>query len=157
MSMMGYIDVTLASLLIMRKLGFLRSMVVGVILIVLAGALTPGFSCGPGQAYLAAMRLDLRNLARQQEIYYSDAYSYSADPNLLGFTTSDAITVTITATRHSWAAEARHDALGARSSCSIYYDLVGVLVGAADPPPGFGRRRGQEPGEVACAPVGRRR
>ena len=48
------------------------------------------------RAYVAAMKSDLKNLASQQEIYYSDEYSYTSSVSALAFTPSDGATVNIT-------------------------------------------------------------
>jgi len=48
------------------------------------------------RAYVAAMKSDLKNLASQQEIYYSDEYSYTSSVSALAFTPSDGVTVNIT-------------------------------------------------------------
>jgi hypothetical protein len=42
------------------------------------------------------MKSDLKNLASQEEIYYSDTYEYSNVVASLGFVSSSGVTVTIT-------------------------------------------------------------
>ena len=70
-------------------------LIVVVIIGILAAIAIPKFSATREKAYFAAMKSDLKNLASQQEIYYSDAYSYSSDTANLAFTNSDGVTVII--------------------------------------------------------------
>ncbi len=100
-------------------------------------------SYGRDVAYGAAIRSDLKNLASQQEIYFSDHETYSADPVQLGFTHSDGVEVTVFASQDGWSARATHAALEQSKSCAIY-------VGAAPVP--IEQLEGAEPGELACAP-----
>ena len=53
-------------------------LIVVVIIGILAAIAIPKFSATREKAYFAAMKSDLKNLASQQEIYYSDTYSYTA-------------------------------------------------------------------------------
>ena len=52
-------------------------LIVVVIIGILAAIAIPKFSATREKAYFAAMKSDLKNLASQQEIYYSDWYTYS--------------------------------------------------------------------------------
>ena len=72
-------------------------LIVVVIIGILAAIAIPKFSATREKAYFAAMKSDLKNLASQQEIYYSDAYSYTTATTDLAFTNSDGVTVTIAA------------------------------------------------------------
>ncbi|MDX1647955.1 MAG: prepilin-type N-terminal cleavage/methylation domain-containing protein [Longimicrobiales bacterium] len=117
-------------------------LIVVVIIGILAAIAIPKFSATREKAYFAAMKSDLKNLASQQEIYYSDAYSYSAVPADLAFTNSDGVTVTITASTSGWNGTATHAALGTSEGCAIYYGTsTAPTVGTATP---------SQPGEVAC-------
>jgi prepilin-type N-terminal cleavage/methylation domain-containing protein len=118
-------------------------LIVVVIIGILAAIAIPKFSATREKAYFAAMKSDLKNLASQQEIYYSDAYSYSSVVADLAFTNSDGVLVdaNITATSSGWSAFATHQALGTEG-CAIYY-------GSASPPSGAPIAPSQ-PGEVAC-------
>ena len=117
-------------------------LIVVVIIGILAAIAIPKFSATREKAYFAAMKSDLKNLASQQEIYYSDSYSYTNNETNLGFVESEAVNVTITNQSTSgWAATATHDALGATLGCAIYY-------GGAAAPAGFGSPTA--PGEIAC-------
>ena len=117
-------------------------LIVVVIIGILAAIAIPKFSATREKAYFAAMKSDLKNLASQQEIYYSDAYSYSSVVSDLAFTNSDGVTVTIAASNSGWSGTATHAALGTGEGCSIYYGTAtAVAVGTTTP---------SQPGEVGC-------
>ncbi len=118
-------------------------LIVVVIIGILAAIAIPKFSATREKAYFAAMKSDLKNLASQQEIYYSDNYNYNATASTLGFVQSEGVTVTITNVSTSgWAATATHAALGASEGCAIYYGNAGaVSLGSASP---------TAPGEISC-------
>jgi prepilin-type N-terminal cleavage/methylation domain-containing protein len=119
-------------------------LIVVVIIGILAAIAIPKFSATREKAYFAAMKSDLKNLASQQEIYYSDNYSYSGSSVDLAFVNSDAVLVTIEqATSSGWAAFATHAALGAAEGCDIFYGTAGNPAGPATP---------TQPGEIACVP-----
>jgi len=116
-------------------------LIVVVIIGILAAIAIPKFSATREKAYFAAMKSDLKNLASQQEIYYSDAYAYSSVAADLAFTNSDGVTVTPTASSSGWSASAIHAALGALEGCAIYYGTAAAPGAPAIP---------TQPGEVAC-------
>ena len=116
-------------------------LIVVVIIGILAAIAIPKFSATREKAYFAAMKSDLKNLASQQEIYYSDAYSYTTVTSDLAFTNSDGVTVTSAATSSGWAATATHAALGTGEGCNIYYGTATAPSSPATP---------TQPGEVAC-------
>ena len=105
------------------KKGFtlIELLIVVVIIGILAAIAIPKFSQTREKAYIAAMKSDLKNLASQQEIYYSDFYGYTTVQTDLGFVASDAVTVTIAASNTGWAATAVHSALTNGEGCAIYY------------------------------------
>lgn len=116
-------------------------LIVVVIIGILAAIAIPKFSATREKAYFAAMKSDLKNLASQQEIYYSDTYFYTADHTLLGFVESQAVTVTITdASSSGWQASAVHQAL-AGLGCEIYYGESSAVGGYGDP---------TAPGQMTC-------
>jgi type IV pilus assembly protein PilA len=128
------------------KKGFtlIELLIVVVIIGILAAIAIPKFSATREKAYFAAMKSDLKNLATQQEIYYADSYAYGGETErtIMGFVTSQAVNVTISAESSSgWAAIATHDALGAALGCAIYY-------GNTTDPSGFGSRTAG--GEMTC-------
>jgi prepilin-type N-terminal cleavage/methylation domain-containing protein len=87
-------------------------LIVVVIIGILAAIAIPKFSATREKAYRSTMQADLRNLATQQELFYSDNYTYSTDLTALGFVQSRAVTVTVgVASATGWSATSTHDAL----------------------------------------------
>ena len=117
-------------------------LIVVVIIGILAAIAIPKFSATREKAYFAAMKSDLKNLASQQEIYYSDEYSYTGNVTSLGFVSSDGVNIVPTGTSTGWNATASHSALATTEGCAIYYGTgPSVSLGAAAP---------AQPGEMAC-------
>jgi prepilin-type N-terminal cleavage/methylation domain-containing protein len=117
-------------------------LIVVVIIGILAAIAIPKFSATREKAYFAAMKSDLKNLASQQEIYYSDTYSYSTLQTQLAFTNSDGVTVTVgVATGSGWNATATHAALTTAEGCAIYYGTAAAPTGPTTP---------TQPGEILC-------
>ena len=126
------------------KKGFtlIELLIVVVIIGILAAIAIPKFSATREKAYFAAMKSDLKNLASQQEIYYSDAYAYSSVVADLAFTNSDGVIVTMsTVTSSGWAASATHAALGTAEGCAIFYGTATAPTAPTAP---------AQPGEIAC-------
>ncbi len=119
-------------------------LIVVVIIGILAAIAIPKFSATREKAYFAAMKSDLKNLASQQEIYYSDNYTYGPAANDVAFVNSDGVVVTIQDVSSSgWAASATHLAIGAAEGCAIFYGTAPVPAAPAVP---------TQPGEIACVP-----
>jgi type IV pilus assembly protein PilA len=98
-------------------------LIVVVIIGILAAIAIPKFSATREKAYYAAMKSDLKNLASQQEIYYSDYYIYTATVADLGYVFSDKVTVLVSkVTATGWYASATHLALPATGiGCELTY------------------------------------
>ena len=113
-------------------------LIVVVIIGILAAIAIPKFSATREKAYVSAMKSDLKNLASQQEIYYSDNYTYSGNLTTLEFAESSGVTVTVNAaTATGWSASTTHS--GTDVTCDIYYGDE-TTVGNAD-----------VPGQIACS------
>ena len=118
-------------------------LIVVVIIGILAAIAIPKFSATREKAYFAAMKSDLKNLASQQEIYYSDHYAYTSSTGGLGFVNSDGVIVGMTAvTSSGWAASATHQALGTAEGCAIFYGTASITFAPGQP---------TQPGEIACS------
>ncbi|HSJ26109.1 MAG TPA: prepilin-type N-terminal cleavage/methylation domain-containing protein [Longimicrobiales bacterium] len=120
-----------------RREGFtlIELLIVIVIIGILAAIAIPKFGATRERAYVKAMESDLRNLAAQQEIYYSDSgssYNYftgdiawdDGTPNDLNLTLSTGVTLSITGVAATggeqpyWYAEASHEATPV--VCALY-------------------------------------
>ena len=119
------------------------SMCSGSVAVFLLGCASPGGTAGPTErrAYYAVMESDLRNLAVQEEIYFSNQGAYTYDAASLGYVTSSGVVVTITASRDGWAATATHGALSREDGCAIYHGTATAPTSPAQP---------TRPGEVVC-------
>ena len=126
-----------------NKQGFtlIELLIVVVIIGILAAIAIPKFSATREKAYFAAMKSDMKNLASQQEIYYSDEYSYTNGAAALTFVSSSGVTVGIAASSSGWSASATHSALGTSEGCAIYYGTATAPTSPTTP---------TSPGEVAC-------
>jgi hypothetical protein len=108
--------------------------------------------CKPHVWAEAALRSDLRNLASQQEIYFSDVGVYTADPAALAFTHSDGVRLTIVAGPGGWSAWGRHDAMAEGEGCGMYAGMPPSLASSPDGalPSGGEALHAGESGEVVC-------
>ena len=117
-------------------------LIVVVIIGILAAISIPKFSATREKAYFASMKSDLKNLASQQEIYYTDTYEYTNVVASLGHVSSSGVTSTITGGTDGWSATATHAGMAATDGCVIYYgNAAAVSLGTAVP---------TGPGEMAC-------
>jgi len=100
-------------------------LIVVVIIGILAAIAIPKFSNTREKAYISAMKSDLKNLMSQQEIYYSDNYTYAGTTDALDFQASEGVTVEIeTGNSTGYSATASHS--GTDKICAVFY-------GDADP------------------------
>ena len=93
-------------------------LIVVVIIGILAAIAIPKFAQTREKAYVSAMQSDLRNLATEQEIYYSDHFTYGTTTQV-GFTPSSRVTVTAAGSSLTWAGAATH--AGTTRGCTITY------------------------------------
>ncbi len=120
-------------------------LIVVVIIGILAAIAIPKFSATREKAYFAAMKSDLKNLASQQEIYYSDTYSYTTNVTSLGFVSSEGVNVAMSASTDGWSASNTHSALATDEGCGIYYgSATAIPTGPAVTP--------SAAGELKCYP-----
>jgi type IV pilus assembly protein PilA len=102
-------------------------LIVVVIIGILAAIAIPKFANTKDKAYVAAMKSDLRNMATYQETYAADSGGkyFSGNGSTQGFTPSQNVTVTATATTspNGWSASAVH-ALTARTCAMSTAGLI---------------------------------
>ena len=113
-----------------RQSGFtlIELLIVVVIIGILAAIAIPKFSNTKGQAFLAAMRSDLRNLATAEEGYYYSNSAYSSNLSQLNFLTSSGVTISVPeATAGGWSASATHSALGVEK-CTVYFGTAAAIA-----------------------------
>ena len=118
-------------------------LIVVVIIGILAAIAIPKFSATREKAYYAALKSDLKNLASQQEIYYSDHYTYSTAATDLTFVSSDGVVLSIDeGDSDGWAATATHSGLATGEGCAMYYGNATAPTSPVSP---------SQPGEVSCS------
>jgi prepilin-type N-terminal cleavage/methylation domain-containing protein len=127
-----------------NKKGFtlIELLIVVVIIGILAAIAIPKFSSTREKAYFSSMKADLKNLASQQEIYYSTHYTYSSSLTNLGFVATDGITIVTAGDPDGWNANAVHAAMTGEG-CNVYYGS-----GASATATGVGGAA--QAGEIAC-------
>jgi len=123
-----------------KRSGFtlIELLIVIVIIGILAAIAIPKFSKTREKAMVKAMTSDLRNLATQQELYFSspqNSYTYGDVSSLIPafFSPSNGVTVTINGGASTgWSASATHTGLPG-VSCAVFIGSAGVLAPAATP------------------------
>jgi len=121
------------------KKGFtlIELLIVVVIIGILAAIAIPKFAQTRERAYVSSMKADLRNLATEQEIWYSDPANpnleYSDDPvGDFEFATSEGVNLgTVAGTGTGWSADVTHDGTGI--ACDIYYGDASQTTNATVP------------------------
>lgn len=105
-------------------------LIVVVIIGILASIAIPKFQAVREKSYIATLKADLRNLATQQDVYYNEMYSYSADVAVIGFTASEGVNIAIgEASNTGWSATAFHSGLSAES-CSVFHGGAAAVAPA---------------------------
>ena len=104
-------------------------LIVVVIIGILAAIAIPKFSNTREKAYISAMKSDLKNLMSQQEIYYSDKYTYAGTTDALEFQASEGVKVEIkTGNETGYSATASH--AGTDKICAVYYGAAEAVAPA---------------------------
>lgn len=121
-----------------RRSGFtlIELLIVIVIIGILAAIAIPKFGKTREKAYVKAMQSDLRNLAAQQEIYYSTpgaAYTYASTTTALGVDPSQGVSIVVVGGNTGWQATAGHAALAATTVCAIYTGTAAAVAPATTP------------------------
>ena len=116
-----------------RRGGFtlIEAMLVVVIIGLLSAIAIPRFTGARREAYLAAMRSDLRNLVGAQELYHSDSLRYASEVSRLSTRPSAGTRLTLAAGPGYWTATATHDGVGANYACAIAVNTQNPLVAEA--------------------------
>ena len=114
-----------------RKSGFtlIELLIVVVIIGILAAIAIPKFASTKSQAFLAAMRSDLRNLATAEEGYYYSNSAYSSSLSALNFLSSAGVTITVPeATSGGWSGTASHVSLPPAEKCTVYFGTAAPIA-----------------------------
>ena len=123
-------------------------LIVVVIIGILAAIAIPKFASTKQNAYLAAMKTDLRNLATAEEGYASNnngayygsatAVTQAAPAVPLGsYQPSAGVSITVTATSPGWSAIATHSAVSGKT-CAIFVNTTAVAPATAEGEPKCG-------------------
>ena len=105
-------------------------LIVVVIIGILAAIAIPKFSNTKQEAYLAAMRTDLRNLATAQESYFYSNDVYTTNPASINFTSSPGVVISIPeATGAGWSGVATHP-LVASMKCALFMGKAAAVAPA---------------------------
>ncbi len=116
-----------------RRHGFtlIELLVVIVVISILATIGLNRFWSVKDRSLVAAMQTDLRNLASEQENYFTKNYTYATTITLLPeFRTSQGVIVTLTYTaQDGWAANTTHVSLGVRT-CGLFTGNAPAASGA---------------------------
>ncbi len=107
-----------------RGFTLIELLIVIVIIGILATIAIPKFSTTKEQAYLAAMKSDLRNLATMQESYLYEFSAYTNNPVAASYqTTTGVIGPTVAVTSDGWTAFVGHNV--STKTCAIYFGTTG--------------------------------
>jgi prepilin-type N-terminal cleavage/methylation domain-containing protein len=106
----------------MSRKGFtlIELLLVVVVIGILVAIAIPKFSKAKEDAYVVAMKSDLRRLLVAEEAYFAGALTYSTDKTALDFQESTGVHVTIQYNAgKGWSADATHDATDRTCTLSI--------------------------------------
>ena len=121
-----------------KRAGFtlIELLIVIVIIGILAAIAIPKFGKTREKAYMKAAQSDLRNLAAQQEIYYStpaNNYTYASSAANLGVEPSQGVNLGVTGATTGWSATAYHTAIGTGKICAVYAGSAAAVTPATSP------------------------
>lgn len=105
----------------------------------------PGVTLQTRDDLFAALVSDLKNLASQQEIYYSQHYTYTEDQGALGYAPALGVMVAVQATARGWSGVAKHAQLPDTEGCAV---LLGQVPGL---PLDVSLQRRPRSGEIVCS------
>lgn len=114
------------------KRGFtlIEMLIVVVVIGILAAIAIPKFTETKGRSYAGTLKSDLRNLAGQQENYFSANDTYGGGLPALGFAGSPGVVLTITESSGTgWSATATHPSADPLI-CSVFYGSAAVVAPA---------------------------
>jgi prepilin-type N-terminal cleavage/methylation domain-containing protein len=106
-----------------QRKGFtlIELLIVVVIIGVLAAIAIPKWQTTKGKANTAALKSDLRNLVVAQESYFYENQTYTTDPVVLNFRSSQNVSVTfVSADGSGWSATATHS-VASPTTCGVFY------------------------------------
>ena len=118
------------------------ALLVVVVLMAVQSAITfPRWSESRAQAQVSALELELENLHAQQALYHADRGVFATSLEELGFTPSDGVRMSLSASPRGWSATAGHERLGPDRGCAVFH---GVALAPTTPV------RPARRGRVAC-------
>ena len=104
-----------------RGFTLIELLIVVVVIGILAAIAIPKFSSARENAFISAIKADLRNLATQQELYYNENYTFTTDLDATGFVASEGVNITpLEGHNTGWSVSAVHSGL-LSESCAIYH------------------------------------
>jgi type IV pilus assembly protein PilE len=99
----------------------LELLIVVLIISIISALAIPRFQDTKGKAYVSSLKSDLRNVASQQEQYFTYNGTYSNDLGLISITSSSGVTITIVeANGTGWSATSTHPS-AYPMVCSVFY------------------------------------
>jgi type IV pilus assembly protein PilA len=99
----------------------LELLIVVLIIGIMSAFAVPRFQNTKGKAYVSSLKSDLRNVASQQEQYFTYNGTYSNDLGLISIRSSNGVTITILeANGRGWSATATHPS-AYPMVCAVFY------------------------------------